>query len=212
MLEQTTSPLELLSSVETMQTLTDRVNRKMSNKSNRWTADQLKDAFEDALRSALPLGPIVAFEEAGNDDGVWEIPRHVTRLIAVSASAGVFGHTMVPLGAVTLSHYGPVRTRIKLPYGCSNNVTLRVEAMCATTYPNFDNPGSVIDFPWPDILEDYMKAALYEQRVDLLTQSDGEVYAWGMQTWRTRADIRKQELLSSLLGVPADDKPKGRSR
>ncbi len=202
------------SATETMQSLSDRVNRKLSNKSNRWSADQLKDAFEDALRAALPLGPIVAFEEAGNEDGIWIIPRHVTRLVAVAASAGVFGHSVVPLGAVSMSHDGPASTRLRLPYGCSSNVTLRVEAMVATTYPNFDNPTTVVAFPWPDILEDYMKAALYEQRVDLLTQSDGEVYASGMQTWRMRADIRKGEILGSILGVPdagANDKRGKRS-
>lgn len=178
------------------------------NTPTRWSTSDMHAAFIDGLRACQPLGMSYEFEGPGEDDGVWFVPYHVTRLLRLRLGRTFSSEFMeVPIGAVKLSTVGPTSSRISLPYGCASDVQVKLDAMVAVPYNTVD-PSVVVQFPWPELVKYYMLAALYEQRVDLTTMSDAEGYMAGMTTWRTRADIRKAELMTNLGMMPTEQKAK----
>jgi hypothetical protein len=170
----------------------------------RWADADLTQAFKDALRAVAPLGVPMTLTGSNAADAHWTIDQHIVRVLRLRLSSAT-DMMEVPVGAVDLTLRGPFHSAIRLPYG-GTSYSVVMEAIALFQYDT-SAPTTVIQYPWVELLKYYMLAALYEQRIDLTGPTDTDDYQVGAQMWRTRADIRKQEIMATLGMLPEPPAP-----
>lgn len=185
--------------VLTFTELIANIGVKLRNTPQRWATTEIQQAVLEALHAAAPLGPTVTASGAGATDGVWTVNYMVHKVRSLTIT-GTGVQMDVPVAALRVRQTSMQDTEIRLPYGCASSYTVSAELIVKPKY-DVDVGADVLAFPWPELIEYYTLAALYEQRIDLVTMSDEDGYTTGMTMWRGRADARKAELMAMVYNL-----------